>query len=95
MLVKYGSICLLDATYDTSDYILPLFFLVVPTNVRYVIVASFITNKEDTAAITEALHMIRDNNAAWQQILMSGKSVPLKELFLVNIYLNTILSLEH
>lgn len=38
-LQKYGNeICLLNATYKTSRYALPLFFLCVKTNVNYCVV---------------------------------------------------------
>ena len=41
LLSKYGNdICLLDATYKTTRYALPLFFLAVKTNVDYQVVAS-------------------------------------------------------
>ena len=59
MLKCYGnSICLLDATYKTTKYSLPLFFVVVKTNVDYQIVASFVVQDETTVAITEALRII-------------------------------------
>ena len=42
-LLKYGNeIALLDATYKTTRYSLPLFFVVVRTNTDYQIVASFV-----------------------------------------------------
>ena len=42
MLKRYGnSICLLHATYKTTKCLLPLFFVVVKTNVNYQAVASF------------------------------------------------------
>ena len=47
--------CLLDATYRTTKYSLPLYFLVVNTNVDYRVVASFVTQSETTDAIKEAL----------------------------------------
>ena len=38
LLIKYGSqLCLLDATYKTTKYALPLFFLCVKTNVGYLV----------------------------------------------------------
>ncbi len=46
ILEKYGSdICLLDATYKTSRYALPVFFMCVKTNVDYCVVASLSPNK--------------------------------------------------
>ena len=47
--------CLLDATYKTTRYALPLFFLFVRTNVHYIVVATFLTQNEDSASIAEAL----------------------------------------
>ena len=42
LLARYGYTCLLDATYKTTKYALPLFFLCVRTNVDYVVVAEFV-----------------------------------------------------
>ena len=59
MLKRYGnSICLLDAIYKSTKYSLPLFFVVVKTNVDYQVVASFVVQDETTAAVTEALRII-------------------------------------
>ena len=41
-----GEMLLLDATYKTTRYVLPLFFLVVKTNVDYQIVGTFIIENE-------------------------------------------------
>ena len=46
---------MLDATYKTTRYNLPLFFVVVKTNVDYQIVGSFVVQSETTDAIFEAL----------------------------------------
>ena len=47
LLSQYGNdICLLDATYKTTRYSLPLFFLAVKTNVDYQVVGSFIVQDE-------------------------------------------------
>jgi hypothetical protein len=55
LLNLYGSeLALLDATYKTTKYALPLFFLVVKTNIDYQIVGSFVTQSETTEAIKEA-----------------------------------------
>ena len=35
LLQRYGHVCLLDATYKTTKYALPLFFVAVKTNVDY------------------------------------------------------------
>ena len=63
----------LDATYRTSRYLLPLFFLVVPTNVNYTVVATFIPETETRGAIEEALNIIRSWNENWKpKYFMTG-----------------------
>ena len=42
LLNTYGNMVLLDATYKTTKYALPLFMLAVSTNVKYVHIAEFI-----------------------------------------------------
>nr|XP_047142913.1 uncharacterized protein LOC124817146 [Hydra vulgaris] len=49
----------LDATYCTTRYALPLFFLVVKTNTDYQVVAIFVCENETTEAITKALTCIK------------------------------------
>jgi len=67
LLKLYGNeICLLDATYKTSKYALPLFFICVKTNVNYAVVGSFVIQSEDSAAIAEALSVFRKWNPSWQ-----------------------------
>jgi hypothetical protein len=65
LLCKYGSVCLLDATYKTTRYAVPLFFLCVHTNVDYIVVATFITHFEDSHSIQEALEVIMSWNSNW------------------------------
>ena len=63
LLKKYGNeMVFLDATYKTTRYLLPLFYLVVKTNVDYQIVATFVTESETLEAITEALGIIKSWN---------------------------------
>lgn len=67
LLNLYGNeISLLDATYKTMRYELPLFFLVVMTNVNYMVVGSFIIQRETTASIQDALEIFRDWNDSWK-----------------------------
>lgn len=69
LLLKYGcQICLLDATYKTSKYAMPLFFVCVKTNVDYVVVATFITQSEDTVSLTEALALLKQWNPQWSPL---------------------------
>ena len=57
-----GEMLLLDATYKTTRYVLPLFFIVVKTNVDYQIVGTFITENETKRAILEALNKFKEWN---------------------------------
>ena len=60
MLCTYGNcITLIDATYKTMRYDLPLFFVCVRTNVGYCVVAEFVTQSETAEAIREALQMLK------------------------------------
>ena len=67
LLAKYGnSLCLLDATYKTTKYALPLFFLAVKTNVDYQVVGSFVTQQETIGAIAEPLRIIKEWAPEWK-----------------------------
>ncbi|XP_015778406.1 PREDICTED: uncharacterized protein LOC107356297 [Acropora digitifera] len=67
LLERYGNeICMLDATYKTTRYSLPLFFVVVKTNVDYQIVGSFFVQSETADAIFEALMVLKSWNPRWK-----------------------------
>ena len=67
LLTKYGNtISLLDATYKTTKYELPLFFLSVKTNVGYSVVAEFIIQSETAPQISEALKVLTQWNPSWK-----------------------------
>jgi len=58
--------CLIDATYKTTAYDMPLFFfLCVPTNVGYVNAASFLLTDERQESIAIALQYIHTWNPEW------------------------------
>jgi len=59
---------LLDATYKTTKYAVPLFFMCVRTNADYIVVCEFIVQYEDSASIAEALTIIKSWNTDWQPI---------------------------
>ncbi|XP_047141341.2 uncharacterized protein LOC124816267 [Hydra vulgaris] len=60
---RYGNeLAFLDATYRTTRYALPLFFLVVKTNIDYQVVAIFVCENETTEAIAKALMCIKEWN---------------------------------
>lgn len=66
LLLKYGNtMSLIDATHKTTKYALPLFLIVVRTNVGYIPVAEFIAETESTASITEALAVLKSWNPEW------------------------------
>ena len=59
LLERYGNeLSLLDATYKTIRYSLPLFFLVIKTNIDYQVVASFVLQDETSYSISEALNIV-------------------------------------
>ena len=53
------TLLLLDATYRTTKYSLPLYFLVVQTNVNYQVAAIIVCQEETTEMITEVLSQIK------------------------------------
>ena len=71
LLERYGNeLSLLDATYKTTRYALPLFFLVVKTNIDYQVVATFVTESETAKGIAEALDIIKGWNPDWKPTVM-------------------------
>ena len=54
-----STLLLLDATYRTTKYSLPLYFLVVQTNVNYQVAAVIVCQEETTEMITKALSQIK------------------------------------
>ena len=73
MLERYGSeLALMDATYKTTRYAIPLFFVCVHTNVGYKVVAKFKCQSEDQASISEALAIIKGWNPVWNPTYFMG-----------------------
>jgi MULE transposase domain/Amyotrophic lateral sclerosis 2 chromosomal region candidate gene 8 len=66
LLARYGQTCLLDATYRTTKYALPLFLICVRTNADYVVVGEFIVQFEDASSISDALSVIQTWNPQWK-----------------------------
>ena len=67
LLVRYGNeLTFVDATYRTTRYAVPLFFVCVHTNDGYVVVAFTVTEKEDSESLAEALGYLKAANADWQ-----------------------------
>ena len=66
LLQRYGNtICLIDATYKTTRYDLPLYFICIKTNVGYTIVAEFIVQSEQADQIQEAIEILKSWNPEW------------------------------
>jgi len=67
MLELYGSdVCLIDATYRTTSYDLPLVCLCVATNVGYVNVASMLLVDEKSETIAVGLKKLSSWNSGWK-----------------------------
>lgn len=57
---------MMDATYKTTKYDVPLFFITVRTNSGYCVVAEFIIQSESHCYIEEALSVIKSWNPDWK-----------------------------
>lgn len=67
MLKRYGSyLTLMDATYKTTKYDLPLFLLAVKTNVDYQVAGVFMVQQEKAEYIVEALNVLHDWGPEWK-----------------------------
>ena len=58
-------VTLMDATYKTTKYSMPLFFVCVKTNVSYSVVAEFIIQSKTSDDIFEALSVLKAWNPDW------------------------------
>ena len=66
LLRRYrNTIVLIDATYKTTKYELPMFFVTVKTNVGYTPIADFVVQSETGDQIGEALKIIASWNPDW------------------------------
>ena len=64
----YNHIVLLDATYKTTKYSIPLFFVAVTTYVKYMVVGSFAIQEETIEAIAEAMGILRSWYESWNPV---------------------------
>ena len=66
ILKRYGNVMtMIDATYKTTKYNIPLFFITVRTNCGYTVVAEFIVQEENAVRIEEALTVLKEWNLIW------------------------------
>jgi len=67
MLLRYGQdMCLIDATYKTTVYDLPLFALCVLSNAGYITVATMMLTDETKESIAAGLQQVAEWNRTWQ-----------------------------
>lgn len=94
LLVKFGNIItLIDATYKTTKYEVPLFFLSVKTNVNYVVVAEFIIQSETADEISEALSVLKKWNPTWDPAFFMSDYSEAESLAIENVFPKTTLYL--
>ena len=63
LIITYGNeICLLEATYKTTCYAQPLFFMVVKTNVDCELVGAFVCEWKGTEDIMSTLKILKSWN---------------------------------
>jgi len=85
MLKLYGDgVCLIDATYKTTIYDMPLFFVCVLTNSGYVNVATFVLCDERKESIVAGLQYVMKWNPHWKP-----------KLFVTDFHEAQISALEH
>ena len=66
LLRRYGNtVILIDATYKTTKYELPMFFVTVKTNVGYTPIVDFVVQSETSNHIEEKLNVIASCNLEW------------------------------
>ncbi|CAN7979762.1 unnamed protein product [Ixodes pacificus] len=66
LVMQYGnSVTCLDATNKTTDYSLPLFFLVIKTPTNYMVAGVFVVQFETAACISEALAVFKEWNLGY------------------------------
>jgi len=67
MMQIYGAeLFLIDSTYNTTVYDLPLFVMCVMTNVGYVSVASFLLSDERQESVAAAVQQVQQWNPDWK-----------------------------
>ncbi|CAC5416831.1 unnamed protein product [Mytilus coruscus] len=66
LLIKYGQeIILMDSTYNTMQYEMPLHLICFLTNVGYKVVGAFVIGKESRLNIKEGFAVLKKWNPGW------------------------------
>ena len=63
---------MLDRTYKTTKYAVPLFSLAVKTNVDYQVIGSFAVQDETIGAISEAVSILKKWNPLWKLFMVDN-----------------------
>jgi len=76
ILETYGNeVVLLDATYNTTVYGMPLYLLCCLTNCGYMVVGCFLSTDDQASTIKAGLQQILDWNPDWKpKVIMSDFS---------------------
>ena len=89
-MIRYGNtMSLIDATYKTTKYDLPLFFVTVRTNIGYKVVAHFIIQSETTEQILEALRLI-----GYERTQTTQRYVQINPTFTLLLHIHVQLEVE-
>ena len=87
LLLRYGQdTVFLDATYRTTKYALPLFFLCVHTNSGYIVVATLIMETEDSTSLSEALSHLKKMNPLWNPVNFMIDASDLEEKAITEVF---------
>ena len=90
LMIRYGNtMSLIDATYKTTKYDLPLFFVTVRTNIGYKVVAHFIIQSETTEQILEALRLI-----GYERTQTTQRYVQINPTFTLLLHIHVQLEVE-
>lgn len=67
LLERYGNdICLMDDTYHTTKYAVPLLFIYLKTNYNHMVVGVYACETESKACISEDLRIFKQWNLKWK-----------------------------
>lgn len=83
MLIRYvEELKFMDATYKTTKYALPLFFICIMTNCGYCVVGVFVIENEDSISLAEVLRIFSSMNDNWspKAAIIDSSDVEMKVL---------------
>lgn len=83
LLMRYGKeLIFMDATYKTTKYALPMFFICIQTNCGYSVVGVIVLENEDSESLAEALHIFSSMNDNWspKAVMLDSSDVEMKAI---------------